>query len=126
MSQFKKIHHDDLKPVIRPPLSLIFQIFGDFGFKFKILGLWEPILNRYVKYFDGNLKGNYSAFQNGLIYDFIISSCLTMFENVKGGRHLKGGRVSWNELFLTFTLFTVNAIKQNDFFSMSDFWAPHF
>ena len=34
--------------------------------------------------FDINFDGNYSAFQNEVIYDFIMSSCLTMIENLKG------------------------------------------
>ena len=49
--------------------------------------VWGRVLGQYEKSFDRNLQGNYSAFQNGLIYvyDFIVSSCLTMIENMKGG-----------------------------------------
>ena len=48
--------------------------------------LWERVLNRYEKIFDGNVQDNYSASQNGLIYDILIFSCLTMIENMKEGR----------------------------------------
>ena len=78
MSQFKKI---DLKPVPPGPHKVQFlQIFIDF-FEILVLGLWE-VLNRYEKY-DGNFYGNYSAFQNGLIYHF-MSWCLIMIENMGG------------------------------------------
>ena len=42
-------------------------------------------MDLYAKNFDGKVWGYHSAFQNGLIHDFIMSSYLTMVENVKVG-----------------------------------------
>ena len=49
------------------------------------MGVWGRVLGQYEKNFDRNLQGNYSAFQNGLIWDSIMYSCLTIIENMKGG-----------------------------------------
>ena len=49
------------------------------------MGVWTRVLVRCEKLFNCGVKNNYSAFQNGLIYKFITSSCLTMMiENMKG------------------------------------------
>ena len=46
--------------------------------------VWTRVLVRYEKPFNCGIKNNYYAFQNGLIYKFITSSCPTMIENMKG------------------------------------------
>ena len=61
--------------------------------------VWTRSLNRYEKNFDCDVWGNHSAVQNGLIYDFVRSSYLTMVENVKEGA-LKSSLFTIQYLFL--------------------------
>ena len=44
--------------------------------------VWGLITGQYERNFERNLQDNYLAFKEGLICDFIISSCLTVIENI--------------------------------------------
>ena len=49
------------------------------------MGVWARVLGHNQDNFERNLSSNYSVFQNGLICDFIMSSCLAMIEIMKEG-----------------------------------------
>ena len=53
--------------------------------KLNLVEVWTRELYQYEQNFDWDIWGNQSAFQNGLIYHFIMSSYLTMVENVNEG-----------------------------------------